>query len=681
MPPIVRSEGLTERIGDILYTCGGVPNTTFTGNFTIALNTAITNRISAGNTLTGIVFTVDSGSGPQPIMVQPVLSLPNTLVFNGVTFTLSPQGGLDLRVSGIRANATLVPIDNQIIASLGINVVGLPLTMSQVVVGRPERGLYAGFGSSLVCAQNGSPLPSTITFANLVRANTALASVRFTEGFADAFGPRSAEANQNADAGERIIVRYSGFPQDARLFVPDAIAGSDAVQATSGGDFGLPASGGAYAPVAGGTLLLARVNGANPNGAGGAPVYTPGAIGSGIVAFNSVTELTLNGGSTYVVYEVVDANKAAIETAQFPTFMGLLPDGNRSAAETSSSISFAAVSTNGNASATEPLPRFVGTAPPADCGIIGDCATYLPALSLDVSSLQFTGTSGGSTEQGYFTVRNTGGGSMPWTSSIAYANGSGWLSLDPSSGTGGLNARVYANPKGLAAGTYKATITVDGGAVAGSKSIGVTFLVNAAPAVILPQPAISSVLNGASFAAVPVVPGSLTTIMGSAFTGKNVSAAFDSLPAQILFSNDSQINLLVPPALSASTSQLTVTVDGVASPARSVNVAPFAPAIFKGAILNQDSTVNDTGNGAAAGSVIQIFATGLSGQGTITGRIHDRDIAVPYYAGPAPGLLGVQQVNLAIPQDLPAMSTFAYVCAAQAGAARVCSLPAALVIR
>ena len=679
VPPIVRAEGLTERIGDILYTCSGVPNSSFTANFTIALNAAVTNRISAGSVLAGIVFTVNNGSGPQPILVQPLLNTPNTLVFNGVNFMLSPQGSLDFRVAGIRVNATQVPIDNQIIASLGINVVGLALTSSQVVVGRPERGLYAGFSSKLVCAQNGSPLPATIDFTNLILARTALASTRFTEGFADAFGPRSAEANFNADAGERVILRYSGFPSDARLFVPDVIAGSDAVQPTAGGDFGLPASGGAYAPVAGGTLLLARVAGANSNGAGGTPVYVPDVIGSGTVAFNSVSELGIVNGSAYVVYEVVDANKARIETAQFPTFLGLVPDGNRNATQTSETISFAAVSTVGVASATEPLPHFTGAAPPPDCGIIGDCATYLPALSVDITTLQFSAKVGDPTQQGYFTTRNTGGGSMPWTASVTYAAGNGWLSLDTTQGIGSQNVRVYATPGNLPPGIYNATITIDAGA-AGVKTIVVTFTLSAATPAPAAVPAVSSVLNAASFADVAAVPGSLSTIMGSAFSGKNVGVSFEGLAAQVLFSNSSQINLLVPQELGAKTSaQLVVTVDGSSSAPRTVALAPFAPAIFKGAVLNQDYTVNDTGRGAAPGSVIQIFATGLSGAGRITGRIHDRDIAVPYYAGPAPGLIGVQQVNLVVPEDLPAMTTAVLVCA-EAGT-KVCSLPEPLTLK
>src|SRR5579863_311270 len=301
VPPIVRAEGLAERIGDILYTCSGVPNRMLAANFTVALNTNISNRIATGSTLSGIVFTVDSGSGPQPVLAQPLLVSQNTLVFNGVPFGFSAQGTAALRIAGIRANASGVPVNSQIIASLAVNAAGLLLASSQPIVARPERGLYAGYSSALVCAQNGSPLPTVISFTSLIQANTSLSSIRVTEGFADALGPRSADANFNADSGERILVVYSGFPQDARLFVPDAVAGSDAVQPTAGGDFELPASGGAYAPSPMGSLLLARVAGASATGAGGTPVFLPGAIGSGTVTFDSVSELSIVNGSAFVV--------------------------------------------------------------------------------------------------------------------------------------------------------------------------------------------------------------------------------------------------------------------------------------------------------------------------------------------------------------------------------------------
>ena len=77
-----------------------------------------------------------------------------------------------------------------------------------------------------------------------------------------------------------------------------------------------------------------------------------------------------------------------------------------------------------------------------------------------------------------------------------------------------------------------------------------------------------------------------------------------------------------------------------------------APAIFSGAILNQDYSQNKPSSPAPTGSVIQIFLTGLPATG-VTGKIHDRDNLTPYYAGPAPGFVGVQQVNLVVPADLP----------------------------
>jgi uncharacterized protein (TIGR03437 family) len=681
VPPVVRAEGFTERVGDIVFSCTGTPNAMFTGNFSVGLNVNVTNHISTGTTLTGIVFTVNSGSGPQAVTSQPLLTGLNSLVFNGVPVTLSPQGTATIVIAGVRGNATQIPIGSLLVANLAINGVGLslPITSAVLIVGTPQRGLYAGFSSSFICGANGSPLPGTITFASLVQRGTALASTRVTEGFADAFGPQTAWANVNADSGQRIILRYSGFPSDARLFVPDVIAGSNAVQPTAGGDFRLPASGGAYVPSLGGSLLLARVAGASSNGAGGTPVYMPGPMGSGVVGFGSVSELSNASGSFYVVYEVVDSNQAVIESAQIPTFLGLPIDGNRPVTETDEGVFFAATSTVGVASATEWVPRFAAITPPADCVIVGDCSSYYPRLSVNTNQLQLTGATNGGTQQTFILLRNGGGGHMPWTATIVYGSGNGWLSLDPTSGSDGANVRVYASPGNLAPGTYNATITFDGGPNAGSQTVQVSYTVTAPRTPTTVTPLITSAVNAASFAATPMVPGSLTTLMGTGFAGKNLAATFDGVPSTILFNNDTQINLMVPVELNSKASaELVVMVDGAGSPPKTVSLAPFSPAIFSGGVLNQDYSRNAPTSGAAPGSVIQIFATGLSGAGSITAHIHDRDIAVPYYAGPAPGLTGVQQVNLVVPEDLSAMTTEVYVCAT--GATKTCSTPVPLTI-
>ncbi len=680
VPPVVRAEGLSERIADVVYVCSGSPNLPITGNFTIALNTEISNRLSAGNLLTGIVFTIDSGTGPVPVLMQPYLNSSNTLVYNAVPITMPAQGSVQIRIAGIRANATRVPAGQQIVASLALNGANLAGLAVMLPVGTPQKSLFAGFAQSLVCAQNGSPLPSEITFANLIQTRTALSSIRFTEGFADAFGPRSAPAYFNADSGQRVIVRYSGFPSDARLFVPDVIAGSDAIRATSGGDFGLPVSGGQYQPSDGGSLLLARVLGANSSGAGGTPIYTPGPLGSPATTFDAVSELQVNG-SAYAVYEVVDANPSRIESAQFPTFLGLLPDGNRVASQTDAHIYLSPTSTLGTASATEAIPRFLSVQPQPDCTLLGDCAIYQPQLTVDSTEIDLTANTPGTQRQS-FVVRNAGGGAMQWTTNIAYGNGSGWLSLQPPSGTNNTTVQVFASSQNLAAGTYNASIIVNGGAYTTPKTIGVAFVVPPAP-VKAPMPVIDTVLNAASFAAVPVVPGSLSTVMGSALAGKNVSVAFNNLPASILYNDGKQVNLLVPAELSPNGSaQLVITVDGVVSAAKAVTVAAFSPAIFAGVALNQNASINSIQNPADPSSIVIVFATGLSGSGHLSARIHDQDIDAPYYAGPAPGLPGVQQVNIVIPASLHSMTTDLSVCgAADASAAKVCSPPIQISIK
>jgi uncharacterized protein (TIGR03437 family) len=114
-----------------------------------------------------------------------------------------------------------------------------------------------------------------------------------------------------------------------------------------------------------------------------------------------------------------------------------------------------------------------------------------------------------------------------------------------------------------------------------------------------------------------------------------------------------------------------------------VNVAPSDPAIFslsqngsgQGAILDQNGSVNEAANPAAAGSVIVIYATGegvtnpASPTGSVT-PLTGTSFPLPsaavsvmiggvqaqiLYAGEAPGLIaGVLQVNAVAPASIGA---------------------------
>ncbi len=687
VPTLVRTEGIAERVGDIILQCSGTPGAVSVSNLTLFLPANITNRISAAN-VPDVIFTIDTGSGPIPANASIQLTGVNAISFSGLTFTVPASGQVTFRFANIRADVNQLGLSTQLSVIANLTSNAFSFTRAQVTVAFPNRGLLSiSTTTSIPCS--GSLLPATITLSNLFAAGTRFTSTRFTEGYAHAFLPKDSAS----DTGTRILINYTGFPAGARLFVPDAIAGSSAQQPTSGGDLGLARSGGVYAPSAVGSLLLARVSGADGRGAGGTPVYVPGAVGSAAVAFDSASEVGLTNGAGTVVYEVVDANPSVQESAQFPTFLGF--SSSNTGGIGNLSISFAPVSTVPVASTSEPIPRFIQAPPPSDCGSLGDCgANYFPSLFTDLTSINLAGVTGGPRPFQYLRLRNQGGGTLQWTVSIVYQSGAGWLTVDQTSGINNTTLLLIANPDKVAPAKYSATLLIDAGPLAGTRSIPVTLTVAAppppatvpAPPVIVPlapKVTVTSVGNAAAVAPGPLVAGSLGTLKGTTLAGKSVAVAFDGGPATLLYNDAGQINFQVPSVLvGKNSSEMIVTVDGVSSVPQTVALMPVAPAIFPGAVLNQDSTVNSRNNPAPAGSVLQIFATGLisPGTGVVSAKIHDRDDLVPLYADAAPGLIGVQQVNVVVPADLPGMPSEVKVCGTMA-AQRFCSLPVPVFIQ
>jgi uncharacterized protein (TIGR03437 family) len=335
---------------------------------------------------------------------------------------------------------------------------------------------------------------------------------------------------------------------------------------------------------------------------------------------------------------------------------------------------------------TAPVPRFIATTPTSDCTVLGDCqASYFPKLSIDPTSIQLAAIAGGAMTNGpgYIPIQNSGGGIMNWTALVSYATGSGWLTLDYTSGENNGSVRVWpVVPVSLAAGTYHASIIIDAGPLAGSATIPVTFTVQAAQ-VLPPAPVVTvnAVVNAATFAVTPLVPGSLGTLFGANLSGKNVSVTFDGNTATLLYAGATQINLQVPASLGSKTSAtLVVTVDGSSSAPQIVALAPVWPSIFGHGVLNQDNTENKAGSAAKTGSVLQIFATGIPASATVSVQIADRKNLIPLYAGVAPGLTGMQQVNAQIPADLAAGATQLIVCAT-AGSTQACSAAYPVVIQ
>ncbi len=654
VPAALRAEGLTEVVGDVVFSCTGGADEIFTGSIGLYLPVAVTNRVTDGK-LEGVLVTINGGPAPG---LAAVPSGSTGVALTNLSFRM-PAEGVAIRVSGIRAAVAKQGIDNASPITATIALSGpMVLTRNIVTVGIPRRALLAGENATAISC-GGSRIPDELTMDNLL-AGTTVFSTRVTEGFASAFGVPVTGAT-----GTRVMLRYSGIPAGTRVFVPDLVAGTLAAQPTSGGDLRLAASGGEYTA---GTLLLALVSGADANGAGGTHVAVP----EPGTALNGASEITVTSGAGYAVYEVVDGNPAVSESAHIPTFLGAPPTGfGLPTYAGRHTVTLAPIAAGEGSDA---IPRFVEATPLLDCTAVGDCGVF-PKLSVRTQQpLTFVAQAGGAKQSLFGAVENAGGGYLSWAANLLYQGATGWVNLytEPNTNYQSGWFRVDVDPSQLAPGVYQATLVIDAGPTAGAQSVPVQLTVQAGKA-----PGVNAAVNAASFAPGAVVPGSIISVFGEQLAGNNVIVTFDNIPARVLYSGANQINLVVPAELRLrSSAQMLVMVDGAVSAPATVQLTAMNPAIFGNGVLNQNWTVNSGAQPAPAGSILQIFATGLPvpEDGTVMVTLGSAEITALEYAGPAPGYAGLWQVNVKIPAGTPAGLSDLSLCGVSlSSSTRVCS--------
>ena len=286
-------------------------------------------------------------------------------------------------------------------------------------------------------------------------------------------------------------------------------------------------------------------------------------------------------------------------------------------------------------------------------------------------------------------VLASGGVPQHFTAQATTTKGGSWLSVGPTQGDTPATLTATINSGGLAVGNYTGTVVITP-LLGGSLSVSITLNVTQ------PQPALTAVTNAASFASGPVSGGEIVTLFGSTigpttlvtfhiteFGRLDTSLAdtqvfFDGFAAPLVYTSADKVSVIVPYEVAGNpTTTVFVQYLGQRSNSMTIPVAASAPGIFtldtagQGAILNQDTSVNSTNNGADPGSVISIFATG-EGQtdpggvdGSITGTVLRKPLqqvtvqiggqtADVSYAGAAPGEpAGVIQVNAKIPSSVP----------------------------
>jgi hypothetical protein len=155
VPPIVRAEGLTELVGDIVIVCtGGATGESRLVNLQVFLNTNITSRLIGSTGETEALLVVDElGTLPGQAGAIPAIyrgqraAIENAIVWPGVSLVSPGTGQRILRITNLRANAALIGaaatlIPNQITAFLSASPSqAMPLNNPQQTVAFVQRGL------------------------------------------------------------------------------------------------------------------------------------------------------------------------------------------------------------------------------------------------------------------------------------------------------------------------------------------------------------------------------------------------------------------------------------------------------------------------------------------------------------------------------------------------------------
>jgi uncharacterized protein (TIGR03437 family) len=207
---------------------------------------------------------------------------------------------------------------------------------------------------------------------------------------------------------------------------------------------------------------------------------------------------------------------------------------------------------------------------------------------------------------------------------------------------------------------------------------------------------IGDVVNSASSLSGAVAPGELVIIYGSGLGPSTLAGAqvdssghltksvagtqvlFNGVAAPLIYTRADQVAAVVPIAVEGQGNvQVQVKYNGQSTPTYSTTVVDTAPGVFtldqsgqgQGAILNQDNSINNPANPALRGSIVVLWATGQgpSDPDWAEDLLASDPLPQPknkvnvnigghwgqiLYAGAAPGLAAVIQVNVRVPYGI-----------------------------
>jgi uncharacterized protein (TIGR03437 family) len=314
------------------------------------------------------------------------------------------------------------------------------------------------------------------------------------------------------------------------------------------------------------------------------------------------------------------------------------------------------------------------------------------SIQTGTAKLSFSSPQGVNPSTQVVSFQNGGDEPLSWKSAATTSSGGLWLKVSPASGGGNGQIVVSVDTTGMAVGTYagQVALTCDGGCS------GITI-----PATLAVLPPLSTivapgVVNAARLTSTVVSAGGLATVFGTRLgPDKGVVGQLDSngllltslggttvladgVPAPLFYVGATQINFQIPYEEAGKT-KMHLVIQPSAAQASELDVAlvPSSFALFTTdgihpLVLNQDYAVNSSASPITAGNVVILYGTG---QGPLslpvaTGAPGPSSAPFPapmlpititvngeatnvLFAGTAPGMIGVAQVNLQIPDDIP----------------------------
>ena len=202
----------------------------------------------------------------------------------------------------------------------------------------------------------------------------------------------------------------------------------------------------------------------------------------------------------------------------------------------------------------------------------------------------------------------------------------------------------------------------------GSTAEGLTnelLRLDAARRPVLPDGGYGNAFSGATGA---VAPGEIVSLFGAELGPEEgvvasfdesgalpvslggVAVLFDGTPAPLYYAGGGQINVQVPTSIAGRDGvSVVVRNNDVTSVPLNLPVAAAHPGLYP-LVFRADFSVNGPTNPVRAGDAIVLFATG-TGDGSVALSIGGRSAEL-LYAGPAPGTIGVTQVNAVVPTGI-----------------------------